>query len=151
MEWNKKHISSKLWRRNINDNCSNFSICTWRIKADTANRVIENTIETVDVKEIKVNDKILIKPGEKIPVDCKIIYGESEIDTSSLTGESTPVYVSKGDEILSGGVNLTSAITAVVLRDVKNSAASQIVDLVYEATNNKGNTEKFITKFSKVL
>lgn len=121
-----------------------------KIKADTANRVIENTIKTVDVKEIKVNDKILIKPGEKIPVDCKIIYGESEIDTSSLTGESTPVYVSKGDEILSGGVNLTSAITAVVLRDVKNSAASQIVDLVYEATNNKGNTEKFITKFSKV-
>lgn len=121
-----------------------------KIKADTANRVIENTIKTVDVKEIKVNDKILIKPGEKIPVDCKIIYGESEIDTSSLTGESTPVYVSKGDEILSGGVNLTSAITAVVLRDVKNSAASQIVDLVYEATNNKGNTEKFITKFSKI-
>lgn len=121
-----------------------------KIKADTANRVIENTIKTVDVKEIKVNDKILIKPGEKISVDCKIIYGESEIDTSSLTGESTPVYVSKGDEILSGGVNLTSAITAVVLRDVKNSAASQIVDLVYEATNNKGNTEKFITKFSKV-
>lgn len=121
-----------------------------KIKADTANRVIENTIKTVDVKEIKVNDKILIKPGEKIPVDCKIIYGESEIDTSSLTGESTPVYVSKGDEILSGGVNLTGAITAVVLRDVKNSAASQIVDLVYEATNNKGNTEKFITKFSKV-
>lgn len=121
-----------------------------KIKADTANRVIENTIETVDVKEIKVNDKILIKPGEKIPVDCKIVYGESEIDTSSLTGESTPVYVSKGDEILSGGVNLTSAITAVVLRDVKNSAASQIVDLVYEATNNKGNTEKFITKFSKI-
>ena len=121
-----------------------------KIKADTANKVVENTVTTVDVKEIKVDDTILIKPGEKIPVDCKVIYGESEIDTSSLTGESTPVYVSKGDEILSGGVNLTGAITAVVLRDVKNSAASQIVDLVYEATNNKGNTEKFITKFSKI-
>ncbi len=121
-----------------------------KIKADTANRVVENTVTTVDIKEIKVDDKILIKPGEKIPVDCKVIYGESEIDTSSLTGESTPVYVSKGDEILSGGVNLTGAITAVVLRDAKNSAASQIVDLVYEATNNKGNTEKFITKFSKI-
>lgn len=121
-----------------------------KIKADTANRVVENTVTTVDVKEIKVDDKILIKPGEKIPVDCKVIYGESEIDTSSITGESNPAYVSKGSEILSGGVNLTGAITAVVLRDVENSTASQIVDLVYEATNNKGNTEKFITKFSKI-
>lgn len=121
-----------------------------KIKADTANRVIENTIETVDIKEIKVDDIILIKPGEKIPVDCTIIYGESEVDTSSLTGESNPVYVSKGKELLSGGMNLTGAITCNVLRDVENSAASQIVDLVYQATNNKGKTEKFITKFSKV-
>lgn len=121
-----------------------------KIKADTANRVIENTIETVDVKEIKVGDTILIKPGEKVPVDCKVIYGESEIDTSSLTGESNPVYVKKGEELLSGGVNLTGAITCEVIRDVENSAASQIVDLVYEATNNKGKTEKFITRFSKI-
>ena len=117
-----------------------------KIKADTANRVIENTIETVDVKEIKVGDTILIKPGEKVPVDCKVLYGESEIDTSSLTGESNPVYVKKGEELLSGGVNLTGALTCEVIRDVENSAASQIVDLVYEATNNKGKTEKFITE-----
>ncbi|MBO5479051.1 MAG: cadmium-translocating P-type ATPase [Clostridia bacterium] len=121
-----------------------------KIKADTANRVIENTIETVNVKEIKVGDTILIKPGEKVPVDCKIIYGESEIDTSSLTGESNPIYVSKGKELLSGEINLTGAITCKVLRDVENSAASQIVDLVYQATNNKGKTEKFITRFSKI-
>lgn len=121
-----------------------------KIKADTANRVIENTIETVDVKEIKIGDTILIKPGEKVPVDCKIVYGESEIDTSSLTGESNPVYVKKETELLSGGVNLTGAITCKVQRDVENSAASQIVDLVYEATNNKGKTEKFITRFSKI-
>lgn len=121
-----------------------------KIKADTANRVIENTIETVDVKEIKVGDTILIKPGEKVPVDCKVIYGESEIDTSSLTGESNPVYVKKEIELLSGEVNLTGAITCNVLRDVESSAASQIVDLVYEATNNKGKTEKFITRFSKI-
>ncbi len=121
-----------------------------KIKADTANRVIENTIETIDVKEIKVGDTILIKPGEKVPVDCKVLYGESEIDTSSLTGESNPVYVKKGEELLSGGVNLTGALTCEVIRDVENSAASQIVDLVYEATNNKGKTEKFITRFSKI-
>ncbi len=121
-----------------------------KIKADTANRVINNTIETVDVKEIKVGDTILIKPGEKIPVDGIIIYGESEIDTSTLTGESAPMYVTKENEVLSGGVNLTGAITCRVIRDVEHSTASQIVDLVYEATNNKGKTEKFITKFSKV-
>ncbi len=121
-----------------------------KIKADTANRVINNTIETVDVKEIKVGDTILIKPGEKIPVDGIILYGESKIDTSSLTGESTPIYVTKENEVLSGGVNLTGAITCKVIRDVEHSAASQIVDLVYEATNNKGKTEKFMTKFSKI-
>lgn len=121
-----------------------------KIKADTANRVVENMIETVDVKEIKQEDTILIRPGEKIPVDCKVIYGKSEIDTSSLTGESRPMYVSKGTELLSGGINLTGAITCKVVRDVEHSAASQIVDLVYEATNNKGKTEKFITRFSKI-
>lgn len=121
-----------------------------KIKADTANRVINDVIEAVDVKEIKVGDTILIKPGEKIPVDCKVIYGETEIDTSSLTGESKPVFVSKEIEILSGGVNLTGSITCEVLRDVENSTASQIVDLLYEAKNNKGKTEKFITRFSKI-
>ncbi|MCI8481681.1 MAG: HAD-IC family P-type ATPase, partial [Clostridia bacterium] len=121
-----------------------------KIKAETANRVVNNTIETVDVKEIKQGDTILIKPGEKVPVDCKVIYGEAEIDTSSLTGESTPVYVEKGVEVLSGGIDLTGAITCVVLNDIEHSTASQIVDLVYEATNNKGKTEKFITKFSKI-
>lgn len=121
-----------------------------KIKAETANLVIENTIKTVDVEEIKVNDIILIKPGEKVPVDCKVIYGESEIDTSAITGESNLVYVTKNKEILSGGVNVTGAITCKVINDVKNSTASQIVDLVYEASNNKGKTEKFITKFSKI-
>ena len=121
-----------------------------KIKADTANRVVNNTIETVDVKEVKVDDMILIKPGEKIPVDGIIIYGESDIDTSTLTGESAPVYVTKETEVLSGGINLTGAITCRVIRDVEHSTASQIVDLVYEATNNTGKTEKFITRFSKI-
>ena len=83
-------------------------------------------------------------------MDGIILYGESKIDTSSLTGESTPIYVTKENEVLSGGINLTGAITCKVIRDVEHSAASQIVDLVYEATNNKGKTEKFMTKFSKI-
>ncbi len=133
-----------------NDRSNNSIKEILKIKADTANRVIENTVETVNVKEINVGDTILIKTGEKIPVDCTVIYGEAEIDTSSLTGESMPIFAKKGMELLSGGINLNGAITCKVLRDVSHSAASQIVDLVYEATNNKGKTENFITKFSKV-
>lgn len=121
-----------------------------KIKADTANLVKGNDVEVVDVKEINVNDIILIKPGEKIPVDAIILSGTSNIDTSAITGESKPVYVNENDEVLSGGINLTGALTCKVIRDVENSTASQIVDLVYEATNNKGKTEKFITKFSKI-
>lgn len=121
-----------------------------KIKADTANLVKGEKIEVVKVEEIKIGDNILIKPGEKIPVDAVIISGTSNLDTSSITGESKPIEVSESDEILSGGINLNGALTCKVLRDVKNSTASQIVDLVYEATNNKGKTEKFITKFSKI-
>lgn len=122
-----------------------------KIKAETANLLKENEItEVVEVENIKVNDVILIKPGEKIPVDCTVISGNSQIDTSSITGESKPVDVKENDELLSGGINLSGALKCKVLRDVKNSTASQIVDLVYEATNNKGKTEKFITKFSKI-
>lgn len=122
-----------------------------KIKANTANLIKQNDeIEVVDVEKIKVNDTILIKPGEKVPVDCIVLSGTSEIDTSAITGESKPVYVNANTEVLSGGINLNGALTCKVLRDVKKSVASQIVDLVYEATNNKGKTEKFITKFSKI-
>lgn len=121
-----------------------------KIKADTANRVKSNQVEVVDVKEIQVEDVILIKPGEKIPLDAIILSGSSNIDTSAITGESKPRYVSEKQEILSGGINLTGALTCKVIRDFKNSTASQIVDLVYEASNNKGKTERFITKFSKI-
>lgn len=122
-----------------------------KIKAEIANLVKENgKTEVIDVDDVKVNDTILIKPGEKIPVDCIVISGVSQIDTSSITGESKPIDAKVNDELLSGGINLSGALTCKVLRDVKNSTASQIVDLVYEATNNKGKTEKFITKFSKI-
>lgn len=122
-----------------------------KIKADTANLVKSNgNIKVVNVEEIKVDDTILIKPGEKIPVDAIVLTGNSQIDTSSLTGESKPIEVKENLEILSGGINLSGALTCRVIRDVKNSTASQIVDLVYQAKNNKGKTEKFITKFSKV-
>lgn len=121
------------------------------IKAKTANLLNnEENIEIIDVEKLKIGDKILIKPGEMIPIDCKIISGNSNIDTANITGESKPVYVSENKKILSGTINLTGSLKCVVTKEFKDSTASQIVDLVYEATNNKGDTEKFITKFSKI-
>ena len=121
------------------------------IKSKTAN-IVENdgTIKAVDVETIKVNDNILIKPGEMVPVDSQIIHGSSSLDMSSLTGESIPVEVHEGKSILSGSINLNGSLTCKVQKDYKNSTSSQIVDLVNEATNNKGKTEEFITKFSKI-
>ncbi len=121
------------------------------IKAETANLVKENNeIEVVDVEKINVDDIILIKPGEKVPVDSIVIKGNSQIDTSAITGESKPIFAKENTQILSGCINLTGAITCKALKNSKDSTASQIIDLVYEATNNKGKTEKFITKFSKI-
>lgn len=121
-----------------------------KIKAETANLLKGNKIEIVDVKQLKVGDNILIKPGEKIPVDVKILRGSSSLDTSSITGESRIQEVERGQEILSGSININGSLECKVIRDFENSTASQIVDLVYQAVNNKGNTEKFITKFSKI-
>lgn len=121
------------------------------IKATNANLIKENEeIEVVDVKKLKINDTILIKPGEIIPVDCKVISGESNINTANITGESTPVLVEENAELLSGAINLNGKLKCTVLKTFEDSTASQIVDLVYEAQNNKGKTEAFITKFSKI-
>ena len=120
------------------------------IKEETANLVKrDGNIEKVLSKEVEIGQKIMIKPGEKVPLDCKILEGKSNIDASAITGESNTISVKEGEELLSGSINLTSTLIAEVQKDYENSMASQIVDLVYEATNNKGKTEKFITKFSK--
>ena len=121
------------------------------IKSKTAN-IMENdgTIKTVNVEEVQVGDTILIKSGEMVPVDSQIINGTSTLDMSSLTGESVPVEVNVGQSVLSGSINLNGSLTCKVQKDYKNSTTAQIVNLVNEATNNKGKTEEFITKFSKI-
>lgn len=132
---------------NSNKNIKNIV----EIKAKTANILDEKeNIKVVDVENVKVGEKILIKPGEIVPLDCKILKGTSSLDTSIITGESIPVTVCENENILSGSINLDGSLTCIVEKDYKNSTASQIVDLVYEATNNKGKTEEFITKFSKM-
>ena len=122
-----------------------------KIKEEIANLIKDDgSIETVKSEKITVGQKIMIKPGEKIPLDCKILEGTSNIDESIITGESKTISVKEGDNILSGSINLTNMLIAEVKKDYKHSMTSQIADLVQEATSNKGKTEKFITKFSKI-
>ena len=91
----------------------------------------------MDVEQISIGDKILVKAGDKVPVDCKIISGESMIDTSAITGESKNQHVKEDNEILSGSINLTGMLICRVIREYKDSMATKIIDLVYEAKNNK--------------
>ena len=121
-----------------------------KIKANNANLVEGDNVNVVKVENVKIGDILLVKPGEKIPVDGIVTAGTSQIDTSPITGESKPVRVEENNEVVSGSINLNSAIYIKAEKEYKDSMASQIIDLVYEATNNKGKTEKFITKFSKV-
>ncbi|MBQ4553556.1 MAG: cadmium-translocating P-type ATPase [Spirochaetaceae bacterium] len=119
------------------------------IKPDFAHLVIGETIKTVNPEEIKIGDIILVKPGEKIPLDGVIEKGESTLDTSALTGESLPRTVSKDNKVVSGAVNLTSLLYVRVTKIFSESTVSKILDLVENAENKKAKAENFITKFAK--
>ena len=119
------------------------------IKPDFAHLLIGETIKTVNPEEVKIGDIILVKPGEKIPLDGVIEKGESTLDTSALTGESLPRTVSKDNEVVSGAVNLTSLLYVRVTKIFSESTVSKILDLVENAENKKAKAENFITKFAK--
>lgn len=118
------------------------------IRPDFANLKIGDEIERVSPKDVKVGDIIVVKPGEKIPLDGKIIYGKSMVDTSPLTGESVPREVSVGDNVLAGFININGLLTIEVSKEFGESTVSKILDLVQNANNRKAPTESFITKFA---
>lgn len=118
------------------------------IRPDFANLKIGDKIERVSPKDVKVGDIIVVKPGEKIPLDGKIIYGKSMVDTSPLTGESVPREVSVGDDVLAGFININGLLTIEVSKEFGESTVSKILDLVQNANNRKAPTESFITKFA---
>lgn len=103
-----------------------------------------------DIKKVKLGDIFIVKPGEKIPLDGLIISGDSNIDTSSLTGESIPKHVISGDSVLSGTVNLDSVIEVRATSIYKTSTASKIIEIIESSNDKKTKTEKFITRFSKI-
>ena len=120
------------------------------LRADYVNLKTETGIKKIDVNAAKIGDIFVVKPGEKIPLDGIIINGDSYLDTSSLTGEGVPRFVNVGDNVLSGTVNLDRVLEIKASALFENSAASKIIDLLENATNNKTKTEKFITRFSKI-
>lgn len=120
------------------------------IKPEYARVKRNNTYEKVSPKEVLVGDIILVKPGEKVPLDGMIIKGNSYLDTFSITGESVPRYVKEKDNILSGCINQNSVLEIKVTCLEKNSTVNKILELIENATNKKANHEKFITRFARI-
>jgi Cd2+/Zn2+-exporting ATPase len=120
------------------------------IRPDTANLEKECGVEVVPPDTLKIGDVIVIKPGEKVPVDGVVLEGASSLDTVALSGESVPRGVSAGDEIISGCVNLSGVLRVRVTREFGESTASRILELVEHAADNKSRSENFITRFAKV-
>lgn len=120
------------------------------IRPDYANLKLPDGIKRVAPEEVSIGDVIVINPGEKVALDGRILSGFSTIDTAALTGESLPRNVGKGDEILSGCVNLTGLIEVEVTKAFGESTVSRILELVENATSKKAKTENFITRFAAV-
>ncbi len=120
-----------------------------QIKPESAN-VLRNG-ETVEVKpeEVEIDEIIVIKPGEKVPLDGRVIKGTSMLDTKTITGESVPKKIVEQELIYSGSINLNSVLEVKVTKKFEDSTVAKILELVEEATSKKAKTEKFITKFAK--
>jgi len=119
------------------------------IRPDYANLKIGYEIKRVSPQEVRPGDVIIVKPGEKIPLDGKVIEGESMVDTSALTGESVLKEVYKGADVLSGFINKNGLLTIEVTREFAESTVSKVLGLIEEASSKKAPTEKFMTKFAK--
>ena len=117
---------------------------------DTAIVLRNNTEEEVDPSEVEVGETVLVKPGEKIPIDGVIKEGSSSLNTAALTGESLPVEVTVGSPVYSGSINLTSAIEVTTTTAYENSTVARILELVENSTDKKASSEKFITKFARI-
>ena len=119
------------------------------IRPDHANLRENGDIVQVTPESVRVDDHILVKPGEKIPLDGEVLEGSSQVDTSALTGEPIPRMANPGDALLAGMINKTGSLTLRVTRPFEESSVSKILELVENASSRKATTEKFITKFAR--
>lgn len=120
------------------------------IKQDYANKKEKKDLVKISVEEIQIGDMLIVKKGEKIPVDCVITNGNTKLDTSALTGESELLIVNKGDKLLSGFINTDDLIEVIATSLFKDSTISKILELVEDATDKKANTETFVARASKI-
>lgn len=120
------------------------------LRSETVNLFKDGVIEKVSIKKAKVDDIFVVLPGEKVPLDGIVIEGTSYLDTSSLTGESTPRKATVNDQVISGSINKDSILKVKATSTYKTSTASKIIDLIENSNNKKTNTETFIRKFSKI-
>lgn len=119
------------------------------IRPDFANVERNGKIEKTNPKEVKIGEIIVVKPGEKIPLDGNIIEGKTTLDTKALTGEALPREALEGEKVLSGCINLSGLIKIKVIKEYGESTVSKILDLVENASSKKSKSENFITKFAK--
>ncbi len=135
----------------IAEGCSRKSISALMdIRPDTANVERDGKLLIVNPEEVKVGETIVVKPGEKVPMDGIVLEGTSSLNTVALTGESVPRSIAKDDDVISGCVNLTGVIRAKVTKAFGESTASKILDLVENASENKSKSESFISRFARI-
>ena len=120
------------------------------IRPDTANLETENGLETVDPEDVAVGSVIVVKPGERVPLDGTVLEGSSTLDTAALTGESLPRSIRVGDDIISGCVNLTGLLRVTVTKPCEESTVSKILELVENSSSRKSRSENFISKFARI-
>ena len=119
------------------------------VRPDTANLKADGAIREVSSESVEVDDVILVRPGERVPLDGEVLDGKSQLDTSALTGESVPRGVVPGETVLSGMINQSGVLTIRVTKPFNESSISRILELVENASSQKANTEKFITRFAR--
>lgn len=120
------------------------------IRPDVANVERDGKVSEVSPEDVAIGEIIVVKPGERVPIDGKVIEGETSLDTAALTGESLPRDVSVGDSIMSGCINLSGVVRVKTTKVFGESTVSKIIDLVESADKNKSKSESFITKFARV-
>lgn len=119
------------------------------IRPDYANLIQQLNVIKVDPEEIEVGQQIIVRPGERVPLDGEVVNGSSYLDTSALTGESVPRKAERGDTVLAGMINTSGVLTVRVIREYAESSIQKILDLVENASTRKAKTEKFITTFAR--
>lgn len=120
------------------------------IRPDVANVERDGKVSEVSPEDVTIGEIIVVKPGERVPIDGKVIEGETSLDTAALTGESLPRDISVGDSIMSGCINLSGVVRVKTTKAFGESTVSKIIDLVESADKNKSRSESFITKFARV-